>query len=79
MFDWRTSFDSEQDRPRAELDIRLQPFYSSVFNYEAFQDANWKPEFWAPIRSEIDTYSPQSRCQVLEIGADETAFTKVSR
>ncbi len=76
MFAWQTYFGSEEDRRRTELDTRLQSFYSCVDNYEAFQDANWKPEFWAPVRSAIETYSEQRRCKVLEIGAGKTAFTK---
>jgi len=76
MFAWQTYFGSEEDRRRTELAIRLQAFYSCVDNYDAFQDANWKPEFWAPIRSAIETYSSQRRCKVLEVGAGKTAFTE---
>ena len=68
-FAWQTYFGSEEDRRRTELDIRLQSFYLCTDNYGAFQDANWKPEFWAPIRSAIERYSEQRRCKVLEIGA----------
>lgn len=73
---WRTCFGSEEDPRRRELASRLQAFYSSVDNYEAFEDANWKPEFWQPVRAAIELCATQTRCRVLEIGAGRTSFAQ---
>ncbi len=73
---WQTCFGSEEESRRTELDRRLQAFYSSVDNYEAFREKNWKPEFWQPIRAAIETYAVQRGCKVLEIGAGRTSFAE---
>ena len=52
---WRSCLGSEEESRRTNLERRLRIFYSSVDNYEAFQSENWKPEFWLPIRSTIET------------------------
>lgn len=73
----RTScFGAEDDVRAAELERGLRAFYSSVDKYEAFQGDNWKPEFWAPVRSVIEAYPSQYACKVLEVGAGKTGFTR---
>ena len=71
---WRSCLGSEEESRRTDFEKRLQIFYSSVDNYEAFQGENWKPEFWLPIRSTIETTSSRGSCKVLEIGAGRTGF-----
>jgi len=71
---WRSSFGSEEEGRRADLEKRLQVFYSSVEDYEAFQKENWKPDFWLPIRSAIESTLVRGSCKVLEIGAGRTGF-----
>jgi SAM-dependent methyltransferase len=71
---WRTHFGSEEENRRVELERRLRAFYSTVNNYEAYREENWKPEFWAPIRLAIENSLSHRSCKVLEIGAGRTGF-----
>jgi len=74
MTRWQQRFGSEHDSRRGELETRLRAFYSCYQGYEAFETENWKPEFWAPIRSEIEAIASDRPCKVLEVGAGRTGF-----
>ena len=71
---YQKCFGSENDQRRSGLDKALHGFYSSYQGYEAFESGNWKPEFWAPIRAEIEAILSSGTCKVLEIGAGRTGF-----
>jgi SAM-dependent methyltransferase len=69
-----TLFVSERDPRCRHLRRRLHAFYAECEGYEAFESVNWKPEFWAPIRADIEQVAAKRQCRVLEVGAGRTGF-----
>lgn len=66
---------SEHDPRAADLRRRLDEFYETTQSYEAFQRPNHMPEFWSPVRREIEAkVEAKGLCRVLEFGAGCTGF-----
>lgn len=58
-----------------ELRQSLDSFYSKTQDYTPFHEANSKPEFWQPIKDNIqDILEQTSSCRILEFGAGCTGF-----
>jgi len=75
MFWFTDQFASEEDRRVVQLRIKLDAFYASPGEYSAFLEANWKPEYWDPIKQRALTHITKTgRCRILEIGAGCTSF-----
>ena len=71
----RDAFCGEQDERAAGLRTSLANFYQTVKDYDAFQERNYKPDFWNPIREEVRrVVARSSQCAVLEFGAGRTGF-----
>jgi SAM-dependent methyltransferase len=69
------SFGHENSTEVTELRQRLDSFYSSTKDYTAFHEANSKPEFWQPIKANIqDIIEQTGSCRILEFGAGCTGF-----
>jgi 2-polyprenyl-3-methyl-5-hydroxy-6-metoxy-1,4-benzoquinol methylase len=69
-------FTSENDHRCLDLRKRLDAFYESTKDYTAFQEANYKPEFWESIKNTIKAcIIRQNKCRVLEVGAGCTGFS----
>lgn len=69
------AFCTEDDRRAIGLQARLARFYDTTKDYDAFQEPNYKPDFWTPIREEVRrVVARSSRCVVLEFGAGKTRF-----
>ncbi len=67
---------SREDAPQcAQLRARMDLFYQTTRDYEAFQHPNEMPEQWGYVRAAIEErLRTQPRCRVLEIGAGRSNF-----
>src|SRR5688572_11009804 len=68
---------SEHDARATDLRRRLDDFYNTTQNYQSFEGPNDKPEFWDPVRREIEAKAAaRGRARVLEFGAGYTGFRR---
>ena len=68
---------SEHDARATDLRRRLDEFYNTTQNYQSFEGPNDKPEFWDPIRRDIQAKAAaKGRVRVLEFGAGYTGFRR---
>ena len=69
------NFGHEDHKNAIALRQRLDSFYSESTEYFAFHGANYKPEYWQPVKIAIkECLEKNSSCRVLEFGAGRTGF-----
>jgi SAM-dependent methyltransferase len=68
-------FGREDDVQASKLRAKLDDFYAKTREYDAFQESNYKPEFWQPIKVSIqECLEAKDSCHILEFGAGCTGF-----
>jgi SAM-dependent methyltransferase len=61
-----------------DLRARLDAFYRTTDDYDAFQSRSWHPNLWSFVVGEVAPFK-KNRCRILEIGAGRTGFADYLR
>ena len=69
---------SETDPVVHDLRKRLDAFYRTTDDYEAFQSRSWHPNLWSFVVDEVAHFK-NKRCRILEIGAGRSGFADYLR
>ena len=69
---------SETDPVVQDLRKRLDAFYRTTEDYDAFQSRSWHPNLWSFVVDEAARLK-KTTCRVLEIGAGRTGFAEYLR
>jgi len=69
---------SEIDPVVHDLRARLDAFYRTTDDYEAFQNRSWHPNLWSFVVDEVARLKNKT-CRILEIGAGRTGFAEYLR
>jgi SAM-dependent methyltransferase len=68
----------ETDPVVHDLRARLDGFYRTTDDYEAFQSRSWHPNLWSFVVDELARLKNKT-CRILEIGAGRTGFAEYLR
>jgi SAM-dependent methyltransferase len=72
MSEW---FTTEDEAGAAQLRVGLMEFYNCTDTYDAFLEANYKPEYWRPVVGAVSSIvDKKGHCDILEFGAGRTVF-----
>jgi SAM-dependent methyltransferase len=66
---------SETEPAVHDLRARLDAFYRTTDDYQAFQNRSWHPNLWSFVFDEVARFKNKT-CHVLEIGAGRTGFAE---
>jgi SAM-dependent methyltransferase len=69
---------SETDPVVHDLRKRLDAFYRTTDDYEAFQSRSWHPNLWSFVVDEVARFKNKT-CRILEIGAGRSGFADYLR
>jgi SAM-dependent methyltransferase len=69
---------SETDPVVHNLRARLDAFYRTTDDYEAFQNRSWHPNLWSFVVDEVARFK-ENTCRILEIGAGRSGFAEYLR
>jgi len=68
----------ETDPVVHDLRTRLDAFYRTTDDYEAFQNRSWHPNLWCFVVDEVVRFKGKT-CRILEIGAGRSGFADYLR
>jgi SAM-dependent methyltransferase len=69
---------SEADPTVRDLRTRLDAFYRTTDDYDAFQSRSWHPNLWSFVVDEVTRFK-NNPCRILEIGAGRSGFADYLR
>jgi hypothetical protein len=69
---------SETDPVVHNLRARLDAFYRTTDDYEAFQNRSWHPNLWSFVVDEVALFK-ENTCRILEIGSGRSGFAEYLR